>query len=60
MAGIMPSTQWEMKNFHQQYYAGNTISVGIGQGETQVTPHPTGCEPSAASPPTGILSGPMW
>ena len=38
MAGIMPSTQWEMKNYHQKYYAGNTISVGIGQGETQVTP----------------------
>jgi penicillin-binding protein 2 len=37
-AGIMPSTQWEMKNFHQKYFAGNTISVGIGQGETQVTP----------------------
>jgi penicillin-binding protein 2 len=27
-----------MKNFHQKYFAGNTISVGIGQGETQVTP----------------------
>jgi penicillin-binding protein 2 len=38
MAGIMPSTQWEMKNFHQKWYAGSTISVGIGQGETQVTP----------------------
>jgi penicillin-binding protein 2 len=38
MAGIMPSTQWELKNFHQRYYPGNTISVGIGQGETQVTP----------------------
>jgi penicillin-binding protein 2 len=38
MAGIMPSTQWEMKNYHQKYYAGSTISVGIGQGETQVTP----------------------
>jgi penicillin-binding protein 2 len=37
-AGIMPSTQWEMKNYHQKYYPGNTISVGIGQGETQVTP----------------------
>jgi penicillin-binding protein 2 len=37
-AGLMPSTQWEMKNYHQKYYAGNTISVGIGQGETQVTP----------------------
>ncbi len=38
MAGIMPSTKWEMKNYHQKYYPGNTISVGIGQGETQVTP----------------------
>jgi len=38
MAGVMPSTKWEMKNFHQRYYPGNTISVGIGQGETQVTP----------------------
>ena len=38
MSGLMPSTKWEMKNFHQKYYAGNTISVGIGQGETQVTP----------------------
>ncbi|MGA2249853.1 penicillin-binding protein 2 [Terracidiphilus sp.] len=38
MSGIMPSTQWEWHNYHQKYYAGNTISVGIGQGETQVTP----------------------
>jgi penicillin-binding protein 2 len=38
MAGVMPSTQWELRNFHQRYYPGNTISVGIGQGETQVTP----------------------
>ena len=38
MAGVMPSTQWEMKNFHQKYYAGSTISVGIGQGETGYAP----------------------
>jgi penicillin-binding protein 2 len=38
MTGVMPSTQWEWKNYHQRYYPGNTISVGIGQGETQVTP----------------------
>jgi penicillin-binding protein 2 len=38
MSGVMPSTQWEWRNYHQKYYAGNTISVGIGQGETQVTP----------------------
>lgn len=38
MTGLVPSTEWEWKNFHQKYYPGNTISVGIGQGETQVTP----------------------
>ncbi|MGA2888675.1 MAG: penicillin-binding protein 2 [Terracidiphilus sp.] len=38
MPGIMPSTQWEMKNYHQKWYAGSTISVGIGQGEVAVTP----------------------
>lgn len=38
MKGIVPSTEWEWRNFHQKYYPGNTISVGIGQGETQVTP----------------------
>ncbi|HET6206905.1 MAG TPA: penicillin-binding protein 2 [Terracidiphilus sp.] len=38
MTGVMPSTKWEWRNYHQKYYAGNTISVGIGQGETQVTP----------------------
>jgi penicillin-binding protein 2 len=38
MAGIMPSTLWEMKNYHQKWYAGSTISVGIGQGEVAVTP----------------------
>jgi penicillin-binding protein 2 len=38
MSGVMPSTQWEWHNYHQRYYPGNTISVGIGQGETQVTP----------------------
>jgi penicillin-binding protein 2 len=38
MAGVMPSTQWEMKNYHQKWYPGSTISVGIGQGEVAVTP----------------------
>jgi len=38
MAGIMPSTKWEMKNYHQRWYPGSTISVGIGQGEVTVTP----------------------
>jgi penicillin-binding protein 2 len=38
MAGVMPSTKWEMKNFHRRWYPGSTISVGIGQGEVAVTP----------------------
>ncbi|QNI36500.1 penicillin-binding protein 2 [Edaphobacter albus] len=37
-AGIMPSTQWKMKTFHEKWYAGETISVGIGQGAVTVTP----------------------
>ena len=57
-AGLMPSTQWEMKNFHQKYYAGNTISVGIGQGETQVTPMQllralSGIPPGSIAPVSG-------
>jgi penicillin-binding protein 2 len=38
MAGIMPSTRWKMKNFHEKWYAGEVISVGIGQGAVAVTP----------------------
>ena len=37
-AGTMPSTQWKLKNFHEKWYAGEVISVGIGQGATTVTP----------------------
>jgi penicillin-binding protein 2 len=38
MAGVMPSTQWKMKTFHEKWYAGEVISVGIGQGALEVTP----------------------
>jgi penicillin-binding protein 2 len=38
MAGVMPSTKWKMKNFHQKWYAGEVISVGIGQGAVAATP----------------------
>ncbi len=38
MAGIMPSTQWKMKNYHEKWYAGEAISVGIGQGAVAATP----------------------
>jgi penicillin-binding protein 2 len=37
-AGVMPSEAWKMKTQHEKYYAGETISVGIGQGATEVTP----------------------
>src|SRR5215471_12561423 len=36
--GIMPSEEWKVKNFRQKWYAGETISVGIGQGAVAVTP----------------------
>ncbi len=37
-SGTVPSTQWAMKNYHRKWYAGETISVGIGQGAVTVTP----------------------
>ena len=37
-SGTMPSTQWKLKNFHEKWYAGETISVGIGQGAIAATP----------------------
>ena len=37
-AGIMPSTAWKLKTQHEKWYAGEVISVGIGQGAVQVTP----------------------
>jgi penicillin-binding protein 2 len=36
--GIMPSPEWKMRNYHQKWFAGETISVGIGQGAVAVTP----------------------
>src|SRR5438309_3239875 len=38
VTGIMPSEEWKMRNFKQKWYAGETISVGIGQGAVAVTP----------------------
>jgi penicillin-binding protein 2 len=38
VAGVMPSEEWKMKTFHQKWYAGEVISVGIGQGAVTVTP----------------------
>jgi penicillin-binding protein 2 len=37
-SGVMPSEEWKIKNFKEKWYAGETISVGIGQGAVAVTP----------------------
>jgi penicillin-binding protein 2 len=37
-SGVMPSEQWKIRNFKQKWYAGETISVGIGQGAVATTP----------------------
>lgn len=34
----MPSTRWKMRNFRQKWYAGETISVAIGQGAVTISP----------------------
>ena len=36
--GTVPSPEWKMKNFRQKWYAGETISVSIGQGALTITP----------------------
>ena len=37
-AGIMPSEAWKLRTQHDKWYAGETISVGIGQGAIEATP----------------------
>jgi penicillin-binding protein 2 len=38
VAGVMPSEEWKIRNFKQKWFAGETISVGIGQGAIAITP----------------------
>jgi penicillin-binding protein 2 len=38
VSGVIPSEEWKIRNFKQKWYAGETISVGIGQGAVAVTP----------------------
>jgi penicillin-binding protein 2 len=38
VSGIMPSEEWKIRTFHEKWYAGEVISVGIGQGAVAVTP----------------------
>ena len=34
----MPSTEWKRRRTGEKWYAGETISVAIGQGQVSVTP----------------------
>jgi penicillin-binding protein 2 len=38
VSGVMPSEEWKLRNFRQKWFAGETISVGIGQGAVAATP----------------------
>lgn len=35
---IVPSTEWKRQKYNEKWYAGETISVSIGQGQLSVTP----------------------
>ena len=37
-AGVMPSSAWKQKRFHERWYPAETLSVAIGQGYVAVTP----------------------
>jgi penicillin-binding protein 2 len=36
--GVVPSSRWKLRFFREKWYAGETISVSIGQGALTVTP----------------------
>ncbi|MBV9401542.1 MAG: penicillin-binding protein 2 [Bryobacterales bacterium] len=36
--GVIPSTKWKLRTQREKWYAGETISVAIGQGQVTVTP----------------------
>src|SRR5215471_7071595 len=38
VSGVMPSEEWKLKTFRQKWYAGEVISVGIGQGAVVTSP----------------------
>src|SRR4029078_10145937 len=49
--GLVPSTEWKLEKMHEKWYAGETISVAIGQGQVSVTP--VSMAVYAATTPTG-------
>ena len=38
VSGLLPSQKWKQARYKQKWYAGDTVSVGIGQGYNLVTP----------------------
>ncbi|MEK7404806.1 MAG: penicillin-binding protein 2 [Acidobacteriota bacterium] len=52
--GVVPSTRWKMRIFRQKWYAGETISVAIGQGALTVTPL------QLAYAIGGLVTGGVW
>ncbi len=54
MEGIMPSPQWKLRTQREKWYAGDTISVAIGQGFVTVTPI------QLANAIAGIANGGVW
>jgi penicillin-binding protein 2 len=37
-SGLFPNSEWKQKRFGERWYTGESLSVGIGQGYTSVTP----------------------
>jgi penicillin-binding protein 2 len=38
LVGLVPSPEWKQARFKEKWYAGETVSVSIGQGSVSVTP----------------------
>lgn len=38
VSGLLPSEEWKLRRYKQIWYPGDTVSVGIGQGYSLVTP----------------------
>ena len=38
LVGLVPSPEWKQARFKEKWYAGETVSVAIGQGSVSVTP----------------------
>ena len=52
--GLMPSSKWKLRTQREKWYAGETISVAIGQGAVTVTPI------QLATAIGGMANGGVW